>query len=89
MWDAASAWFDEQCRVRTQDSNQRNTVPPAVERTNLTTRPRGQPLDDDTFVKEMLAIEQEADSKVKILILLLLMSPLGRKDQDMGWLRLT
>src|SRR3712207_9553508 len=43
MWDAASVWFDEQCYVRAQDSNQRNTGPPAVERANLTTRPRGQP----------------------------------------------
>ena len=43
MWDAASAWFDEQCHVRAQDSNQRNTGPPAAERANLTTRPRGQP----------------------------------------------
>src|SRR3712207_2492141 len=43
MWDAASAWFDEQCHVRAQDSNQRNTGPPAAERTDLTTRPRGQP----------------------------------------------
>ncbi|XP_070432032.1 zinc finger CW-type PWWP domain protein 2 isoform X4 [Equus przewalskii] len=44
MWDAASAWFDEQCHVRAQDLNQRNTGPPAAERTDLTTRPRGQPL---------------------------------------------
>uniref|UniRef100_A0A8C4PRE4 E1A-binding protein p400 N-terminal domain-containing protein n=1 Tax=Equus asinus asinus TaxID=83772 RepID=A0A8C4PRE4_EQUAS len=43
-WDAASAWFDEQCHVRAQDSNQRNTGPPAAERANLTTWPRGQPL---------------------------------------------
>ena len=43
MWDAASAWSDEQCHVRAQDSNQRNTGPPAAERTNLTTRPQGQP----------------------------------------------
>ena len=43
MWDAASAWFDEQCHVCAQDSNQRNTGPPAAERANLTTRPRGQP----------------------------------------------
>ncbi|XP_070375726.1 NADH dehydrogenase [ubiquinone] 1 alpha subcomplex assembly factor 2 isoform X4 [Equus asinus] len=43
MWDAASAWFDEQCHVRAQDSNQRNTGPPAAERANLTTGPRGQP----------------------------------------------
>ena len=43
MWDAASAWFDEQCHVRTPDSNQRNTGTPAAERANLTTRPRGQP----------------------------------------------
>ena len=45
MWDAASAWFDEQCHVCAQDSNQRNTGPPATERANLTTRPRGQPQD--------------------------------------------
>ena len=44
MWDAASAWPDEQCHARTQDSNRRNTGPPAAERANLTTRPRGQPL---------------------------------------------
>ena len=43
MWDAASAWFDEQCHIWAQDSNQRNTGPPAAERENLTTRPRGQP----------------------------------------------
>ena len=43
MWDTASAWFDEQCHVRGQDSNQWNTGPPAVEHKNLTTRPRGQP----------------------------------------------
>ena len=43
MWDAASAWFDEQCHVRAQDLNQRNTGPPAAERTDLTTWPRGQP----------------------------------------------
>ena len=44
MWDAASAWVDEPCHVRTQGSNQRNTGPPAAECGNLTTRPRGQPL---------------------------------------------
>ena len=44
MWDAVSAWLDEQCHVRAQDSNQRNTGPPAAEHANLTTRPRGQPL---------------------------------------------
>ena len=44
MWDAASAWSDEQCHVRALDSNQRDTGPPAAERANLTTRPRGQPL---------------------------------------------
>ena len=43
MWDAASAWFDKQCHVRAQDSNQRNTGPPAAECENLTARPRGQP----------------------------------------------
>ena len=37
-------WFDEQCHVRAQDSSQRNTGLPAAECTNLTTRPRGQPL---------------------------------------------
>ena len=44
MWDAASAWFDEQYHVRAQDSNQRNSGPPTVECANLTTRPLGQPL---------------------------------------------
>ena len=43
MWDAASAWFKEQCHVCAQDLNQQNTGPPAVECTNLTTWPRGQP----------------------------------------------
>ena len=43
MWDAASAWSDEQCHVRAQDLNQQNTGPPAAERANLTTRPQGQP----------------------------------------------
>ena len=43
MWEAASAWPHEQCHVRVQDSNQRNTGPPAAELVNLTTRPRGQP----------------------------------------------
>ena len=43
MWDAASVWLDVQCHVRAQDSNQQNTGPPAAERANLTTRPRGQP----------------------------------------------
>src|SRR3712207_7687772 len=50
MWDAASAWFDEQCHVRAQDSNQRNTGPPAAERANLTTRPRGQPRSEERRV---------------------------------------
>uniref|UniRef100_A0A3Q2GTD1 15-oxoprostaglandin 13-reductase n=1 Tax=Equus caballus TaxID=9796 RepID=A0A3Q2GTD1_HORSE len=31
MWDVASAWLDEQCHVCAQDSNQRNTGPPAAE----------------------------------------------------------
>ena len=44
VWDATSAWFDEQCHVRAQDSNQPNTGPPAAERANPTTRPRDQPL---------------------------------------------
>uniref|UniRef100_A0A9L0ID93 Uncharacterized protein n=1 Tax=Equus asinus TaxID=9793 RepID=A0A9L0ID93_EQUAS len=35
MWDAASAWSDEQCHVRAQDSERRNTGPPAAERANL------------------------------------------------------
>ena len=42
MWDAALAWFDKQCHVCAQDSNQWNTGPPAVEHANWTTRPRGQ-----------------------------------------------
>ena len=50
MWDAASAWFDEQCHVRAQDSNQRKTGPPAAERANLTTRPRGQPPSMQNFL---------------------------------------
>ena len=49
MWDATSAWFDEQCHVNAQDSNQRNTGPPAAERANLTTRPRGQPRESHYF----------------------------------------
>ena len=49
MWDAASAWFDEQCHVRTQDWNQRNTGPPTEECVNLTTWPRGQPLGSCNF----------------------------------------
>ena len=43
MWDAASAWFDEQCHVHAQDSDQGNTGLPAAEHANLTTRPRCQP----------------------------------------------
>ena len=43
MWDATSPWFHEQCHVRAPDANQRNTGPPAAERANLTTQPRGQP----------------------------------------------
>ena len=44
MWDAASAWFDEQCHVSAQDSNQWSTGLPAAENVNLTAWPRGQPL---------------------------------------------
>ena len=54
MWDAASAWSDEQCHVRTQDSNRRNTGPPAAECANLTTRPRGQPLTLFYFLRIVL-----------------------------------
>ena len=43
MWDTASAWLDEQCHVHALDLNQRNSGPPAAERANLTTLPRGQP----------------------------------------------
>ena len=32
MSDAASAWLDEECHVRTQDSNWRNTGQPAADR---------------------------------------------------------
>ena len=52
IWDAASAWFDEQCHVRAQDLNQWNTGPPASEHVNLTTRPRGQSL--NIFLNELL-----------------------------------
>ena len=54
MWDAASAWSDEQCHVRAQDSNQRNTGPPAAERANPTTRPRGQPFFDYFWKEEIV-----------------------------------
>ena len=59
MWDTASAWSDEQCHVRAQDSNQRNTGPPAAERTNLTARPRGQPLKIQTFMNICLLWHQQ------------------------------
>uniref|UniRef100_A0A8C4M4E0 S-phase kinase-associated protein 2 n=1 Tax=Equus asinus TaxID=9793 RepID=A0A8C4M4E0_EQUAS len=54
MWDAASAWLDEQCHVRTQDSNQQNTGPPAAEHANLITWPRGQPLRFDESLWQTL-----------------------------------
>ena len=50
MWDVASVWPDEQCHVRAQDSNQRNTGPATAERVNSTTRPRGQPLKMVIFI---------------------------------------
>uniref|UniRef100_A0A9L0SM36 Translation machinery-associated protein 16 n=1 Tax=Equus caballus TaxID=9796 RepID=A0A9L0SM36_HORSE len=53
MWDAASEWYDERCHVRAQDSNQRNTGPPAAECMNLTTRPRGQHPQVLFFIKGM------------------------------------
>ena len=49
MWDAASAWFDEQCHFHARDSKKQNTGPPGAERANLTTRPRGQPLEMALF----------------------------------------
>ena len=49
MWDATSAWPDEQCHVRAQDSNQWSSGPPAAEHTNSTTQPRGQPPRLETF----------------------------------------
>ena len=49
MWDAASVWFDEQRHVHAQDSNQRNTGPPAAESANSTTGPWGQPLSSSSF----------------------------------------
>ena len=49
MWDAASAWSDQQRHVRAQDSNRRNTGPPVAERANLTTRPQGQPQGEHSF----------------------------------------
>ena len=53
MWDAASAWVDEQCHVRAQDLNQRNTGPPAAECVNLTTRPRGEPHIPRAFISAL------------------------------------
>src|SRR3712207_7326520 len=53
LFRSASAWFDEQCRVRAQDSNQRNTGPPAAEHANLTTRPRGQPPRSEEHTSEL------------------------------------
>ena len=52
MWEAASAWFDEQSHVRTQDSNRWNTGPPAAERANPTTRPG--PAPPSTFARGQL-----------------------------------
>ena len=62
MWDAVSAWSDEQCHVRTQDSNQRNTGPPAAERANLTTQPRGQPLE-----QSLLSLRKYRPFKVYVI----------------------
>ena len=42
MWDATSAWLDEQCHVRIQDPNQQNPGPPKWS-TNLTTWPWARP----------------------------------------------
>ena len=58
MWDAASAWSDEQRHIRAQDSNRRNTGPPAAERANLTPRPRGQP-------QEVMILKQNFPQPVK------------------------
>ena len=44
MWDATSAWLDERCHVRAQDSNWRKPWAAEAERANLTTLPPDQPL---------------------------------------------
>ncbi|XP_070123438.1 uncharacterized protein [Equus caballus] len=65
VWDAASAWFDEQCHVHAQDSNQRNTGPPAAERVDPTTRPRGQPLESVFYLqKELLRCSLEKKTQI-------------------------
>uniref|UniRef100_A0A9L0SS52 Alkaline ceramidase n=3 Tax=Equus TaxID=9789 RepID=A0A9L0SS52_HORSE len=56
MWDAASVWFAEQCHVRAQDSNQRNTGPPAAEHANLTAQPRCQPPQGNTVSNLIMII---------------------------------
>ena len=43
MWDAASAWPDEQCHVRDLGSELVKPWATEAERTNLRTRPRGRP----------------------------------------------
>ena len=56
-WDAAPVWPNEQCHVHAQDPNQQNTGPPAAERANPTTRPRGQPLDPDSLGQDCNSLQ--------------------------------
>ena len=67
MWDAASAWFDEQCHVHAQDSNQRNTGLPAAGRTNLTTWPRGQPRSVNIFNPIKMAGPSDTETVLSIV----------------------
>ena len=74
MWDATSAWFDEQCHVRTQDLNQWNTGPPAAERANLTTQPQGQPRgisfyseDMEDFVSKTQNIQPMEEKRINLM----------------------
>ena len=44
MWEATSAWLDEQCRVHARDANRQNPLAAKSEHVNLSTRPWGRPL---------------------------------------------
>src|SRR3712207_7331429 len=58
-WDAASAWSDEQCHVRAQDSNRRNTGPPAVERANLRSEEHTSELQSRQYLVCRLLLEKK------------------------------
>ena len=77
MWDTASVGLDEKYHVRAQDSNQRNTGPPAAERANLTTWPQGQSL-NDVFLK-LLKTTGWREYKEKVTLNLLWARPCNPK----------